>query len=114
MSVCVCMCGSNISADQDQTDLKFSTWLLLGSRVCNIAFVSTTIIPLINYFRNASRIPLALLTIANIVTCTPKPITAHHSHVRTRAPESSLPRHTLTYQDFAGGSVPFCTSKLVD
>ena len=45
MSVCVCMCGSNISADQDQTDLKFSTWLLLGSRVCNIAFVSTTIIP---------------------------------------------------------------------
>ena len=76
MSVCVCMCASNISADQDQTDLRFSTWLLHGSRVCNVAFVWTIMIPLINYFRNALRIPLALLAIATIVTCTPEPITA--------------------------------------
>ena len=73
LSVCVSVCVSNISADQDQTDLRFSTWLLRGLRVCNIAFVWTTMIPLINNFRNALWIPLALSTIA---TCTPEPITA--------------------------------------
>ena len=84
LCLCVRMCASNISANQDQTDLRL--WLLRGSRVCNVAFVWTTMIPLINYEgRNASRIPLALLTIATIVTCTPEPITAHHSHMCTRA-----------------------------
>ena len=78
ISVCLCMCASNFSADQDQTDL-------CGSRVCNVALVWTTMIPFINYFRNALRIPLVLLTIATIVTRAPEPITAHHSHVCTRA-----------------------------
>ena len=66
-------------------ELRFSTWLLRGSRACNVAFVWTTMIPLINYFRNALPIPVALLTVTTIVTCAPEPITAHHSHVRTRA-----------------------------
>ena len=41
-SVCVCLCvwSSNISADQ--ADLRVSTWLLLGSRVCDVGFVWTT------------------------------------------------------------------------
>ena len=46
--VCVCVCASNISADQDYTDLRFSTWLLCGWKVCNLRFVLTTKIPLIN------------------------------------------------------------------
>ena len=50
------MCASNISADQDQTDLRFSAWLLRGLRVCNVGFVWTTKIPLINDFINALRI----------------------------------------------------------
>ena len=31
-SVCpsLCVCASNIAADQNQTDLRFSTWLLRG------------------------------------------------------------------------------------
>ena len=62
--VCVCMyvciCASNISADQDQTDLRVSTWLLLGSRVCDVGFVWTTMTPLINYFINALQILQAL------------------------------------------------------
>ena len=85
MSVILCMCASNISADQDQTDLRVSTWLLRGSRVCNVTFVWITMMPLINYFINALRIPLALSTIATIVTCAPEPITAHNSHVCARA-----------------------------
>ena len=48
MCLCVCVCSSNISADQDQTDLRVSTWLLRGSRVCDVGFVWTTTIPLIN------------------------------------------------------------------
>ena len=70
------MCASNISADQDQTDLRVSTWLLRGSRVCNIAVVWTSMIPLINYLINSLQILLALSTIATIVTCAPEPITA--------------------------------------
>ena len=85
LSVCLCMCASNISAHQDQTDLRVSTWLLHTSRVCKVAFVWTTMLPLINYFINAFRSPLALSTIATIVMCAPEPVTAHHSHVCTRA-----------------------------
>ena len=83
--VCLCMCASNISADQDQTDLRFSTWLLHGLRVCNGRLVWNTMILLLNDFINDLPIPLALSTIATIVTCAPEPITAHHSHVHTRA-----------------------------
>ena len=36
-------------------------------------------IPLLIYFINALRIPLAFSTIATIVTCASEPITAHHS-----------------------------------
>ena len=79
------MCSSNISADQDQTDLRVSTWQLLGSRVCKVAFVWTAMIPLIIYFINAVPILLALLTVATTATYTPEPITSHRSHVRTRA-----------------------------
>ena len=85
LNVCLCMCCSNISADQDQTELRVSTWLLHGSRVCKVAFVWTTMIPLIIYFINALPISLALLTVATTVTCAPEPITAHCSHVHTRA-----------------------------
>ena len=72
MSVCVCLCvcASNISADQDQTDLRFSTWLLRGLRVCNVGYVWTTMIPLINYFMNDLRIPLVFSTIATIAAVT--------------------------------------------
>ena len=84
-NLCLCMCSSNISADQDQTDQSVSIGLLHGSRVCNVAFVWTTMISLINYFINALRILLALSTVATIVTCAPEPITAHYSHVHTRA-----------------------------
>ena len=71
--VCVCVCASNISADQDQTNLRLSTWLLRVSRVCDFAFVWTAMIPLVNYFINALQIPLALLTIATTVMCAPEP-----------------------------------------
>ena len=80
MCVCLCVCASNISADQDQTDLRVSTWLLLGSRMCNVGLVWTTKILLINYFINALPILLALSTVATIATCAPEPITAHHFH----------------------------------
>ena len=75
MCVCVCVCSSNISADQDQTDLRVSTWLLLGSRVCNVAFVWTAMILLIIYL-NALQLPLALLIVATTVMWAPEPITA--------------------------------------
>ena len=84
LCICLCVCASNISADQDQTDLRFSTWLLHGLRLCNFGVVWITMIPLINDFINDLPILLALSTIATIVMCAPKPITAHHSHVRTR------------------------------
>ena len=71
VSVCLCMYSSNISADQDQTDLRVSTWLLHGSRVCHVAFVWTAMILLIIYFINALPIQLALLTVATTVTCAP-------------------------------------------
>ena len=106
LCLCVCVCVSNISADQDQTDLRFSTWLLCSLRVCNVRFVWTTIIPLINYFINDLPIPLALSTIATIVMCASEPITAE--------PETSgfiLQRRKLG-RDFASGLVSFCASKL--
>ena len=50
-----------------------------GLRVCNLGFVWTTKILLINYLIHALRIPLALstiATIATIATCAQEPITA--------------------------------------
>ena len=93
--VCVCICASNISADQNQTDLRLSTWLLRGSRVCNVGFVWTAMIPLINYFINALQIPRALSTGATTVTCAPEPITAHRGHVRTRANHCRAQAHDI-------------------
>ena len=110
------MCSSNISADQDQTDLRASIWLLRGSRVCNVGFVWTTVIPLINYFINAFRILRAFSTGAigaTIVTCAPEPITTEltsTTYLKKQA-DLYLQRRELD-QDFAGGSVPFCASKL--
>ena len=113
MSDCVCVCASNISAEQDQTDLRVSTWLLLGSRVCNVTFVWTTMIPLINYFINALRIPLALSTIATIVTCAPEPITAELTSMTYLKKQVDLDLQWRELdRDFAGSSVPFCASKL--
>ena len=112
LSVCLCMCASNIPVDQDQTDLRFSPWLLRGSRVCNIAFV-WTVISLINYFINALPIPLSLSTIFTIVTYTPEPITAElkpTSYLKKQA-DLNLQRCELDW-DFAGSSVLFCASKL--
>ena len=54
--MCVCVCvyvcvfASNISVDQDQTDLRVSTWLLRGSMVCKVFGL------LINNFINALQI----------------------------------------------------------
>ena len=113
------MCASDISADQDQTDLRVSIWLLRGSRVCNVAFVWTTMIPLINYFRNALRILLALSrahqsqSLHTIAMCAPELITAELT------PMTYLKKHADLYlqwceldRDFASGSVPFYASKL--
>ena len=44
LSVCLCVSASNISADQDQTNLKISAWLLLGSVACNVAVVWTAMV----------------------------------------------------------------------
>ena len=99
--------------DQDQTDLRLKTWLSLGLRVCNVAFVWTAMIPLINDFINALPIPLALSSIATIVTCAPEPITAEPdstTHLKKQA-DLYLQQRELD-RDFAGGSVPFCASKL--
>ena len=112
-NLCLCMCSSNISADQDQTDQRVSIGLLHGSRVCNVAFVWTTMISLINYFINALRILLALSTVATIVTCAPEPITAEltsTTYLKKQA-DLYLQRRELD-RDFASGSVPFCASKL--
>ena len=62
VSVCLSVCASDISADQDQTDLRVSTWLLLGSRVCHVRFVWTAMIPLIHFFINTLQILRALST----------------------------------------------------
>ena len=113
LSVCMCVYASNISVDQDQTDLRVSTWLLRGSRVCNVAFVWTAMILLIIYFRNALQIPLALLTVATTVTCTPEPITEESTatpHLKKQA-DLFLQLRELD-RDFTGGSVPFCSLHL--
>ena len=99
--------------DQDQTDLRVSSWLLLGSRVCQITFVWTAMILLINHFINALRIPRALSTIATAVTCAPEPITAElkpTTYLKKQA-DLYLQRCELD-RDFAGGSVPFCSVHL--
>ena len=70
-------------------------------------------IPLIHYFINALRIPLALSTVATIVTCAPEPITAEltsTTHLKKHA-DLYLQQRELD-RDFGGGSVPFCASKL--
>ena len=108
------MCASNISTDQDQTDLRVSTWLLRGLKVCNVGFVWTTMIPLLNYLINALPIPLALSTIATIVTCAPEPITTEPTptrHLKKQA-DLYLQRCELDW-NFAGGLVPFCACKLI-
>ena len=113
LSVCACVWATNISADQNQTDLRLSTWLLRGSRVCNVAFVWTAMILLIIYFRNALQILLALLTIANTVMCALEPITAEPTttpHLKKQV-DLHLQRRELD-RDFASGSVPFCSVHL--
>ena len=54
-SLSVCVCSSNISGNYDQTDLRFTTWLLHGLRVCNIGFVWTAMILLINWVTPRSK-----------------------------------------------------------
>ena len=64
---------------------------------------------------------------ATTVTCAPEPITAHRSHLRTRATPTTAELKPTTYLkkqadlylqqrelewDFAGSSVPFCTVHL--
>ena len=81
--------------------------------MCSVAFVWTKMIPLIHYFINALRIPLALSTIATIATCAPEPITAEltsTTYLKKQA-DLYLQRRELD-RDFASGSVPFCASKL--
>ena len=120
LSVCVCvyMCSSNSFADKVQGCV---TPDLFGLQ------------PLINYFINARQIPQALSTIVHhspphtTVMCAPEPITAHHSHVRTRAnhyraqahdiPEETsgfIPAAARAGPGFCRRFVPvlFCASKL--
>ena len=106
LCLCVCVCIPQISADQDQTDLRVSTWLLRGARVCDFTFVWTAMIPLINFI-NALQIPRAT------VTCAPEPITAELKPTIYLKKQANLylQRHEVD-RDFAGGSVPFCASKL--
>ena len=110
-NLCLCVCSSNISADQDQTDLRVSTWLLFGSRVCNIPFVWTAMIPLIIYFINALQIPLALLTVATTATCAPEPITAELKPTTTSRFIPAAARAGLGFC-WRFDPVLFCTSKL--
>ena len=107
------MCASNISADQDQTDVRVLTVLQRCLRVCNVGFVWTTMISLINYFINALRILLALSIIATIATCAPEPIAAELIPMTylKKQEDLYLQRRELDW-DFASGSVPFCASKL--
>ena len=108
LSVCVRVYSANISADQDQSDLRVSTWLLRGSRVCDFAFVWTAMMPLINYFINALPIPQAFTTGATTVTCTPEPITAEPTvtpHLKKQA-DLYLQWRQLD-RDSAGSSVLF-------
>ena len=101
----------NISAHQNQTDLRFSTWLLLGSRVCNVTFVWTTMIPLINFFINAVPIPIASLTVATIATCAPESITAELTFTTYLKKQADLYLQWRELdRDFASISVPFCAS----
>ena len=81
--------------------------------MCNVGFVWTAMIPLINYFINALQIPGALSTGATTVTCAPEPITAElkpTTYLKKQA-DLYLQRRELD-RDFAGSSVPFCASKL--
>ena len=57
--------------------------------------------------------PLALSTIATIVTCEPEPITAELTFTTylKKQVDLYLQRRELD-RDFASGSVPFCASKL--
>ena len=104
--VCVCVCASNISAHQDQTDLRFSTWLPCRLRVCIVGFVWTTMIPLINYFINDLPIPLALSTIATTSRCAPEPITAEPDSMTHLKKQADLYlRWRELDRDFAGSSV---------
>ena len=108
--MCVCVWSSNVSADQDQTYPSVSTWLLLGSRVCAVGFVWTTMILLIIYFINASPNPQALSTGATTVTCAQDPITAELTSTTylKRKADLDLQQCELD-RDLAAGSVPFCS-----
>ena len=69
--------------------------------------------PLISYFIDALPVLLALSNIATIAMCAPEPITAEltsTTYLKKQA-DLYLQRRELD-QDFAGGSVPFCASKL--
>ena len=58
-------------------------------------------------------IPLALLTVATIATCAPEPITAELTSTTYLKKQADL--YLQQYEldrDFAGGSVPFCASKV--
>ena len=110
--VCVCVCGRvpQISADKHQTDLRFSTWLLHGSRVCNVRLVWTTMILSINDFINSLQIPVALSTIA---MCAPEPITAELTPLTCLEKQAHLYLQRCKLdRDYAGGLVPFFASKL--
>ena len=110
--VCVCVCVPQISLNQ--TDLRVSTWLMCGSRVCEVAFVWTTMIPLLNYFINALQIPLALLTIATIVMCTPETITAEPTSTTHQENKWIYTCSAAGWTGICRGFSPilFCASKL--
>ena len=88
LCVCVYVSVPQISEDEDLTDLRVSTWLLRGSRMCNVAFVWTAMIPWINYFINALQFSKHCppeppqsrehqsQSLHTIATCAPEPITA--------------------------------------
>ena len=110
LCVCVCVC---VCVPQISLRIRLTWWLLLGSRVCQVGFIWTTIILLINYFINVLQIPRALSTRTITVTCAPEPITAELTstiYLKKRA-DLYLQRCELD-RDFAGSSVPFSSVHL--
>ena len=104
--VCVCICCPQISLWIRIRLTWVSTWLLLGLRMCDVGFVWTAMILLMNYFINALQILWALSTGATTVTWAPEPMTAHRSqnlwskdrtdrHIQTRLRVNNV-RHAFS------------------
>ena len=111
--MCVCACKPQISLQIRITltwEFQHGCCVVQGvqRRICLVC--NDTVNKL---FQVHLQIPLALLTIATTVTCALQPITAEPTatpHLKKQV-DLYLQRRELD-QDFAGGSVPFCSVHL--